>query len=302
MKLGIIGLGQLGTSIASYVTWYRMASQLVLVDKDFDRAKKVALDMEQGNSVTNVDVLAGGYELLIDADIVIVAAGSHRKNNETRVDLVGRNQDVVSDVVNNLINHNADCILIILTEPVDIMSYVALKVSGYRKHRVLGVGTIVDSIRFNSLLAKYFKFNPEDVDLMVIGEHGENMVPVVADLKIKNMVLREHSLWNDEEFSSLLKKLTRCGDDLVALGQNAIFTPTIAVGRFLSSILKDKKNILPVSHYVSGDYGVKNVTLSLPVVLGRNGVEEVVSIALSDEEERALQVSAGIIRSSIDML
>jgi L-lactate dehydrogenase len=303
MKIGIIGVGKLGRALAFCVAYNHLATEIVLIDKNQDKAKKVALDMEQGSSLlTHLSISAGGYELLMDAQIIVVTAGHPRKKTESRLDLTTKNQEIVTETIGNVIEYNQSAILLMATDPVDIMTYIALKISGFPKQKVIGLGTFLDTLRLNSLVAKTFNYSPADVDLMVIGEHGQSMVPVLSRAQIKGILLKDLPDYDEQSFNQLLSQLIKSGDELIALDSTSVFTPSLAIGKILEAIIYNRKVVLPVSTYISGAYDIKNIVLSLPAKIGSEGIEDIVEIPLSEEELNALKISSGIIKSEIESL
>jgi len=303
MKIGIIGVGNLGRSVASYIAYEKLAKELVLVDKNQDKAKKVAMDMEHSKSVfPQLNLKAGGFELLADAEIVIITAGFSRNKEESRLDLTNKNQEIIASVVDNLIVYNQNAILIVATDPVDVMTYIALKISGYSKNKVIGLGTLIDTIRYNSIIAKEFNISPSDVDLMVIGEHGTSMIPLKNNVIIKGVSLKNYPEYDETKFENLVHKLVSSGDELINLESNSVFTPTIAIGKILETIVYNKKEIMPVSVFVSGKYDLTNIVISVPVKIGQDGIIDIIEIPLDHEEQNALKISSGIIQSEIEAL
>ncbi len=303
MKIGVIGIGTLGSSIVSYIAYHHLASELVLIDKDQDRAARMALDMVHGISLlSSMSIISGGYELLTNADVIIISAGVSRSKHETRLDLTQKNHAIMKEIMPHIAEYNQSAVIIITTEPVDIMAYIALKLSGFQKNKIIGLGTLVDTIRYNSLVSRLFRLSPQDVDFMVIGEHGQSMVPLQNHAYIKGIQLEQFHGYEKENFHQLIQKLIKSGDELIALGGNSLFTPTLAIGHILDAIIQDSSRILTVSGYVSGAYSIKNICISLPFKVGANGIEEVFQIQLSEPELHALKISEGILNSEIQGL
>lgn len=301
MKIGIVGIGNFGRSLAYTITLKNLAKELALVDIDKNKAKAACFDLEQGWALTSLTkVSTGGFETLADANIIIISAGKPRNFGQNRFDLISENIKTVSDIVNNIIEYNNDFLLLLTTNPVDILSYVAYKVSGLPKEKIIGIGTILDTIRLKSLIADEYNLNPSDISLYILGEHGDSMVPIFSKASVHGVPLNNLTNFNTKKTTELLERVKHGGEDILKLKQPPVFTPSLATAYVLESIINDTKRIIPISSYVQGEYGLDGVCISLPFRIGKDGLEEIVNLKISDEELKNLRVSQGIIRSEID--
>ncbi len=286
-KISIIGAGNVGATTAHWIASKELGD-VVLLDIVEGMPQGKALDLLEAAPVEGFDVDIKGtnnYEDTRNSDIVVITSGVPRKPGMSRDDLISINTKIVKDVTENVVKHSPNCILIIVTNPLDAMVFVASKVSRFPHHRVLGMAGILDSTRFRTFIAKELDVSVEDVDAMVLGGHGDTMVPLPRYSTVNGIPITE--LMENEKIEQLVKRTRDGGAEIVNLLKtgSAYYAPSAAVAEMVESILKDKKRILPCAAYCGSEYGVGGYFVGVPVKLGRNGVEKVIELKLTDEEK-----------------
>lgn len=302
------GAGAVGSTTAFALTDSRLVDEIVLVDIDEERAVGEAMDLRHGTSFTTpTDVRAGDYGDCRDADVVIVTAGASQAPDETRLDLLDRNADIFAETIPQVTEGVDDAVLLIVTNPVDVLTHVAWSVSDLPADRVIGSGTVLDTARFRHALGREFDLDPADVEAYVIGEHGDSEVPVWSAATVGGVPLEAYCAQRGFEDVDALR--TRVGDDVRNAAYEIIdrkgrtnYGVARSVATIVERILGDDAGVLTVSTPLAGGHGVGEVPLSLPCVVGRGGVREVLELDLSPAERDALAESATVIRESIDRL
>ena len=303
MKIGIVGVGKFGRCLAYTIALKNIAKELALVDINKDNAKAAHIDLEQGWSLTGLTkVITGGYEILADANIIIIAAGKPRRYGQKRFEVISENIEIVTDIVRNIIEYNNDFLLIVTPNPVDVLTYVAYKVSGLPREKVIGIGTVLDTFRLKSLIATEFNLNPQDIGFYIIGEHGESMVPIFSKASVQGVPLNNLPNFKPKKLDELLAKIKQGGEDILKLKQSPVYAPALVAVHVLENIINNTKRIIPLSTYIQGEYGLDEVCLSLPFRIGQKGLEDIVNLKISDDEINNLRISSGVIRSEIDSI
>lgn len=305
-KLAVVGTGYVGAAVAYTLMLSGLVRELVLVDINRARAEGEAMDMAHGESfVRPVRVYAGDYENCRDAKIVVFAAGAAQRPGETRLDLVARNVEVLRDSLPRLVGICPDTILLMVTNPVDVLTYAAWRITGWSPRQVLGSGTVLDSSRFRYALSRHCRVDPRNVHAYIIGEHGDSEVPVwsranIAGLSVEEYC-RQHGLPPPDR-RALFEEVRRAAYDIIARKGATNLAISLAVRRICEAILRDEHSVLTVSGLVDGPYGLRGVALSLPAVITAKGRESVLTPPLTDEEEAALRRSADILSSFQDQV
>lgn len=304
MKVAVIGAGAVGAMVAMRIVEADLAD-VVLVDiaKGLSCAK--ALDLAQGAGLagTSRRVVGGDdYSKIKDSEVVVLSAGLPRKPGMSREDLVEKNAKIVKAVISKIVKFAQDSIILMVTNPLDVMTYLAYKLSGFRPQRVFGVAGLLDSARFNYLLADELKIRPADVSSLVLGGHGDSMVVLPRFTTANNRPITE--LLSKEKIDQLVERTRKGGSEIVAgLGEgSAFFAPSASAYTMVRSILLDEKKIIPCSVWLQGQYGLSNLCLGVPARIGRDGVEEIISLDLNRAELDALHRSAQITRESINKM
>ena len=296
MKVTVVGAGAVGASCAEYIAIKDFASEVVLVDIKEGFAEGKAMDLMQTASLNGFDTkitgTTGDYSKTAGSDVVVITSGIPRKPGMTREELIGINAGIVKEVSSNLLKHSPEAIVIVVSNPMDTMTYLVHKTSGLPKHRIIGMGGALDSARFKYRLAEALDAPISDVDGMVIGGHSDTgMVPLI-DHATRNSIRVSEFL--DAEQMEFVVQETKVGGATLTklLGTSAWYAPGAAVSGLVQAIACDQKKIYPCSALLEGEYGLNDICLGVPVVLGKNGIEKIVSIELSEDEKAKVAASA----------
>ncbi|HML49355.1 MAG TPA: L-lactate dehydrogenase [Clostridia bacterium] len=308
-KVAIVGAGQVGSTCAYTLLLSGLVSELVLIDLNEKRVRGEVLDLSHGTPLCPpAEIVAGQYPDCKDADIVILAAGVSQRPGETRMDLVRRNAKVFESIVPQVVRYAPEAILLVVTNPVDVLTYVTSRLSGLPAGRVIGSGTVLDTSRLRFLLSRHTQVDPRNIHTYVLGEHGDSELPAWSLTSIAGMTMDEYcGLCNRCE--SRLSEVVRAQFDeqvrnvayeIIEAKGATYYAVALAVRRICEAILRDEQAILTVSSVLDGQYGLSGLALSLPVVLGRQGVREVLPIHLDAEEMEKLNLSAAAIRTAVE--
>jgi malate dehydrogenase len=300
-KISIIGAGNVGATCAQRIV-ERGYADVVLVDIVPGLAQGKALDILVSDAILNFNsriVGADGYEDTADSDVVIIAAGFTRKPGMTRDELLRANSKVVTEVVPNVANYSPNCIIIMITNPVDAMTYLALHVSQLPRDRLFGLSGVLDTARFRSLVAAELKVPVASVSGCILGQHGENMVVIPRLTMVEGKPLTE--LLPQETIDKLVERTVNAGAEIVKLLKtgSAFYAPSAGVAQMVDAIILDKKEILPCATRLEGEYGIKDSVIGVPVKLGKNGIEQIIELELTSEEKQALSKSAEAVKQLI---
>ena len=303
-KITVIGAGNVGASVAQYAV-ERELGDVVLVDVIEGMPQGKALDLAQAGPVHRYDSTLTGsnsYDDTAGSDIVVVTAGLARKPGMTRDDLLFKNAEIVGGVVDQVAARSKNAILVLVTNPLDAMVQLAWKRSGFPPERVVGMAGILDSARFRTFIARELDVSVENVTAFVLGGHGDTMVPLPRYSTVAGIPITE--LLSREAIDALVKRTANGGAEIVGLLKtgSAYYAPAAATVEMIEAILRDKKKILPCAAYLDGQYGVTGLYVGVPVKLGRRGVEQVIEITLTAEEQAAFQKSAAAVRELVEKL
>jgi len=305
-KITIVGAGNVGASCAAWLA-ERDLGDIVLVDipQTEGMPKGKALDITQSGPVLGFDTRVIGtttYDETAHSDVVVITAGVPRKPGMTREDLVGVNQNIVSGIVHNVLSASPNAILIVITNPLDTMAYLAYKKSGLPRHRVMGQAGILDSARMATFIAMELNVSVHSVQASVMGGHGDEMVPLVRYSTVAGIPITQ--LIPPERIRAIVDRTRKGGGEIVSLLKtgSAYYAPGAAAGQMVEAILKDQKLVVPVSAYLEGEYGLKDICFGVPVKLGRNGIEQIYQVELNDEERAMLDQSVELIRGTMSAL
>jgi malate dehydrogenase len=304
-KISVIGAGHVGETTAFKIAEKELANEVVLLDVIEDMPIGKGLDMREAGPVGKFDSKIYGtnsYEDTANSDIVIITAGKPRKPGMSRDELVDANFNIVKPVTENVVKHSPNAILIIVSNPLDAMAYTAYKVSGFPKHRVFGMAGILDTTRFRAFIAMEIGVSVENIQALVLGGHGDTMVPIVRYTTISGIPV-SHFIPEDK-LNAIIQRTAEGGGEIVKYLKtgSAYYAPAMAVTEMVESIVKDKKKILPCAAYLEGEYGINGIYFGSPVKLGANGLEEIIEIDLNDAEKEAIKKSEAAVRSVIDIL
>ncbi len=303
-KVTVVGAGNVGATAAHWIAAKELAD-VVLVDIVEGTPQGKALDLAQSAPIDGFDVNlkgANSYEDTKDSDVVIITAGLPRKPGMSRDDLLKTNADIVGKVTDEVVKYSPNAFLIIVSNPLDAMAQVAYKRSGFPKNRVMGMAGVLDSARMRCFLAEALNVSVENVTAFVLGGHGDTMVPLPRYSTCAGIPVTE--LLPKEQLDAIIQRTANGGAEIVGLLKtgSAYYAPSLGAVEMTEAILKDKKKILPCAVYLEGEYGINNLFVGVPCKLGKNGVEQIIEISLTNEERAALQKSAGAVQELIDIL
>ncbi len=303
-KITIVGAGMVGSTTAQRLA-ERDYADIVLVDIIEDMPQGKALDILEAGPVVGYDTMlvgSNGYEETEGSDIVIITSGVPRKPGMSRDDLLFTNADIVRGVTREIVQRAPNAILIVVTNPLDAMAQLAYSVSGFPKQRVVGMAGVLDTARFRTFIAMELNVSVEDVFAFVLGGHGDDMVPLPRYSTVAGIPLTE--LLPKERIDALVQRTRDGGAEIVRLLKtgSAYYAPSAAIVEMVDSIVLDKKRILPCSAYLEGEYGIRGLFVGVPVKLGAQGIEQIVEIRLTDEEQAALHRSAASVRELVTKL
>lgn len=305
MKISVVGAGNVGATAAQHIAERELARELILLDVAEGIPEGKALDLAEAAPVDRFDTRVSGTSdtgSLSGSDIVVVTAGLARKPGMTRDDLLTTNADIVGSVCERVKETAPDAIVIVVTNPLDAMAYVALKVTEFSPARVVGMAGILDSARFRYFIADELDVSVEDVTAFVLGGHGDSMVPLPRYSSVAGIPLSE--LLDESVIERLVERTRNGGAEIVAHLKtgSAFYAPASAIAEMVAAIVRDKKRILPCAAWLTGQYGVGDLYMGVPVKLGATGVEEIIEIGLTPDERNAFHSSAEAVRSSVRKL
>lgn len=306
MKITVVGAGAVGATCADNIARKELATELVLLDIKEGFAEGKALDMMQTATLLGFDTKITGstndYSKTANSDVVVITSGIPRKPGMTREELIGTNANIVKGVVENILNHSPNAIIVIISNPMDTMTYLALKSSGLPKNRIIGMGGILDSARFKCYLSQALDCNPADLHGVVIGGHGDTtMIPLTRLAQLNGFAVS--NLLPAETLQKVAADTMVGGATLTGLlGTSAWYAPGAAGAALVESIVRDEKKVFPCCVALDGEYGQSDICLGVPVVIGKNGWEKIIDYKLNDEEKEAFAKSADAVRGMNSVL
>lgn len=299
-KIAVVGAGNVGSTIAYTLMMSGLVSEIVLLDINKDKAEGDAMDMNHGVSfVSPVRVVAGDYSDIAGSDMVIITAGANQKEGEKRTDLLKRNAEIFKDIISNILRYcHDDTILQVVTNPVDILTYITCKISGFSKHNVIGSGTVLDTSRLKYLIGQRANVDVRNVHTYIIGEHGDSEVAAwsvtnVAGMSVEDYCGDPHDNYKQEFY----EKTKNAAYEIIDKKGSTYYAIALAVKRIAESIIGDENSILTVSSLFDGEYGISDICLSVPTLVGAGGAERILEIDFSDEEIHGLKNSAETLKS-----
>jgi malate dehydrogenase len=300
--ISIIGAGRVGSAAAFDILRFRI-SDVVLVDVAENLAQGEALDMMQAAPAIEFDgkvIGTSDFSQIKGSEVVVLVAGSGRKPEMTRLDLMNENAQVVRSSVKQIVKYAPYCKLMVVTNPVDIMTYVAYKESGFERNRVFGMGNILDTMRFRSYIAGELGVSREDIRALVIGEHGDSMVPLVDYSCVSGIPINQ--LLKKEQINKIVNLTRMSGADVIKLKGATTHAPGVVIAIMVDAVLRGRNRVMSVSTCLDGEYGYSNVSIGVPVILGRNGVEKILELALEPETHAQFQRSVSTVKEAIKQL
>ena len=302
-KVTVVGAGNVGATCALELA-RRDVYDVVVVDIIENLPQGKALDIDQMGAVSGFEPNVAGandYDPTGGSDVVVITAGRPRAPGMSRDDLVTTNEQIVGSVTREVVSRSPDAILVVVSNPLDAMCHVAKNVSGWPRNRVVGMAGILDTARFRTFVAWETGSSVKDVQTLVLGGHGDQMVPLVSATTVGGVPVRE--LVSEDRIAAMVERTAKGGGEIVQLlGTSAWYAPGAAAAQMVDSILLDEKRVLPCTAYLDGEYGIDGLYMGVPVKLGRGGAEEIVELELSDEEQAALAASAEAVREVVGVL
>jgi len=297
--ISIVGAGKVGSASAFNILRFRI-SDVVLIDTARERAEGEALDMMQAAPAIEFDGKVKGtndFGEMKGSEVVVIAAGAGRKPGMTRLDLLNMNSGIVTSVVREVVRYAPECRLMVVTNPVDVMTYIAYKESGFERNRVFGMGNILDTMRFRSYIAAELDVSREDIRALVIGEHGDSMVPLVDYATVSGIPIRD--LLEKEQIEKIVNLTKASGADIIKLKGSTTYAPGVVVAIMVDAVLRGRNRVMSVSTFLQGEYGFSDISIGVPVILGKKGVERILELKLSSEMKKLFNQSASVIKDMI---
>ncbi|MEO8208946.1 MAG: malate dehydrogenase [bacterium] len=304
MKVTVIGAGNVGATCANVIAHKELVKEVVLLDIKQGIAEGKALDIWQTSGINNYDTRVKGitndYTSTANSEVVVITSGLPRKPGMSRDDLISTNAEIVKSVTENVVKHSPKAILIIVSNPLDVMSYCAYLASNLPSTKVMGMAGILDTARYRAFLADAIDCSPKDISAMLLGGHGDTMVPLPRYTSVAGIPVTE--LIDDEKLNAIIERTKKGGGELVSLmGTSAWFAPGAAAAQMVESILRNQRRIFPVCAWLQGEYGLKDIYLGVPVVLGKDGIEKIIELKLNADEMKLLNDSAKSVKEVMDV-
>lgn len=296
-KIGIVGLGNVGASIAYTLALSKLFNEIVLVDSNVDKAEGEALDISHGLPFLRpMKIVSGSYDDIIDAKIIIITAGAAQKEGETRLDLVNKNVAIFKSIIPEIKNRNYKGILLIVSNPVDILTYVSIKLSSFPKERVIGSGTVLDSARLKYKLGEHLNVDSRSIHAFIVGEHGDSEIVLWSSANVSGIPLHKFCelrgfFDHDYETSKIASDVKNSAYEIINKKRATYYGIALSTKRIVEAIINDEKAILPISSYIDDEYNMDDVALSLPSLVGKDGLISHIPLDLSKEEEQKLNES-----------
>jgi malate dehydrogenase len=305
MKVTVVGAGLVGATCAESIAHKDIVKEVVLLDVKQNLAEGKALDMWQMSPVDLFDTRVCGstndYSKTANSDIVVITAGVPRKPGMSRDDLISINADIVRTSTENVMKYSPDAIIIIVSNPLDVMTYCAYLTAKIDSSRVFGMAGILDTARYGAFLAEALNCSPKDIHSILMGGHGDTMVPLPRYTTVSGIPVTE--LIEKEKLDAIVERTKKGGTEIVnLLGTSAWYAPGVAAAQMVEAIVKDQKRIFPCCAWLQGEYGLKDIYLGVPVKLGKKGIEQVIELKLNEEEKQLLYASAKAVREVMDVL
>lgn len=304
-KVTVVGAGNVGATCADVLAYREIAEEIVLIDIKEGVAEGKALDIWQKAPINVYDSRTVGstndYSKTAGSDVVVITSGLPRKPGMTRDDLIETNAGIVKSVTENVVKHSPDAIIIVVSNPLDVMTYQAHITSGLPKTKVIGMAGILDTARYRAFIAEALDISPKEIQAILMGGHGDTMVPLPRYTTVAGIPVTE--LIDKDKLDAIIERTKFGGGELVKLmGTSAWYAPGSAAAQMVESIIKNQKRVFPVCIKLDGEYGIDDCYLGVPVILGKNGVEKVIELDLNDEEKQLLEVSRSHVKEVMAVL
>lgn len=305
MKITVVGAGNVGATCADVLAYREVANQIVLIDikeglaegKSLDIWQKAPIDLYDSRSIGSTN----DYAKTADSDVVVITSGLPRKPGMSRDDLITTNAGIVKSVTENIVKHSPNAIIIVVSNPLDVMTYQAHITSKFPRTRLMGMAGILDTARYRAFLAEALNISSKDIQAMLLGGHGDTMVPLPRYTTVAGIPVTE--LIDKDKLTAILERTKVGGGELVKLmGTSAWYAPGSAAAQMVEAIVKDQRRVFPVCIKLEGEYGIKDCYLGVPVVLGKNGVEKIIELDLNADEKALMEASRKAVREVMDVL
>ncbi len=305
MKVTVVGAGNVGATCADVLAYREVANEVVLVDIKEGLAEGKALDIWEKSPINLYDTRTIGstndYSKTAGSDVVVITSGLPRKPGMSRDDLIETNAGIVKTVTENVVKHSPEAVLIIVSNPLDVMTYQAHMISKFPRTKVMGMAGILDTARYRSFLAEAINVSPKDIQAVLMGGHGDTMVPLPRYTTVGGIPVTE--LIGKDKLDAIVERTKSGGGELVKLmGTSAWYAPGAAAAQMVEAIVKDQRRVFPVCLKLEGEYGIDNCYLGAPVILGKNGIEKVIELELTDDEMQLLKTSEGHVKEVMQVL
>ena len=307
-KIGIIGTGFVGMAAAYSLFQLKLANHIVLVDKNHDRAQGEALDLMHGQPlVGRCEVTAGDFSSLKSAGIIVISAGvSQSSPDESRLHLLQRNIKVFEAIAKELDHHVPEAMLLIASNPVDILTYAMQSLSQRPNNLIIGTGTLLDTSRFRTLLADYYDVSPQSVNAFILGEHGDTEIPVWSSASVAGLWIKDNTIngreYDQNAMAEIVTKVRKAAYEIIANKGYTNWAIGLVIAYIIRTVRDNQRNVMPVTVRLNGEYGINDNCLSLPTVIGSDGVESIITPKLDEEEMAGIQHSANTLKASMDQL
>ena len=299
MKISVIGAGNVGATCADEIARRELANEVILLDVKEGISEGKALDLWQTAPVNLYDSRVKGttndYKLTANSDVVVITSGLPRKPGMSRDDLISTNAGIVKSVTENVVKYSPDTIILMVANPLDVMSYVSYLTSKFPSNKVFGMAGILDTARFRAFLADEIECSPKDIQAMLLGGHGDTMVPLPRYTTVSGIPITEFV--EGEKLNAIIERTKKGGGEIVKLmGTSAWYAPAAGVAQMVEAIVRDQKRIFPVCSWLTGEYGLNEVYMGVPVILGKDGIEKIIELKLNDAEQELVKNSAASVK------
>jgi L-lactate dehydrogenase len=308
VRVAVVGMGNVGATFAYALLLSGLAAEIVLIDSNRAKAEGEAMDLNHTEPFAHpTRIWAGDYSHCAGAAVTVITAGAAQRPGETRLDLVKKNAEIFSKIVPEVAKNNPDGIILIATNPVDVLTHISLRLSGLPAQRVIGSGTILDTARFRHLLSEYFGVDPRSVHANIIGEHGDSEVPVwslanIAGMKLQDFARASGTACDQTNLDEIFKQTRDAAYAIIERKGATYYAVAAGLMRIVEAVLRDQNTVLSISSAITGAYGISDVCLSLPTIVNRGGVAKVLHLELSPSEQAGLRQSAEVLKRTIASL
>ena len=305
MKVTVVGAGNVGATCADVLAYREIANEVVLIDIKEGLSEGKALDIWQKAPINVYDTKTTGstndYSKTAGSEVVVITSGLPRKPGMSRDDLIETNAGIVKSVTENVVKHSPNAVIIVVSNPLDVMTYQAHLTSGKDRMKVMGMAGILDTARYRAFLAEALNVSPKDIQAVLMGGHGDTMVPLPRYTTVAGIPVTE--LIAKDKLDAIIERTKSGGGELVKLmGTSAWYAPGAAAAQMVEAIVRDQRRVFPVCAELKGEYGIDGVYLGVPVILGKNGIEKIIELDLNDEEKKLLETSRGHVKEVMDVL